>query len=103
MATYEIRAAHTQEDVLSGQCDVVQDYPETLKEAKARAKYFLSDEYQRACEMSRPLGYAQVIRNGECVADFFRDEDSEPAEPVDDGSCDPLYGQRMDSADMGEN
>jgi hypothetical protein len=22
---------------------------------------------------------------------------------IDDGSCDPLYGQRMDSADMGEN
>ncbi len=26
----------------------------------------------------------------------------EPPQPVDDGSCDPLYGQRMDSADMGE-
>lgn len=26
----------------------------------------------------------------------------EPPPPVDDGSCDPLYGQRMDSADMGE-
>lgn len=27
----------------------------------------------------------------------------EPSEPVDDGGCDPLYGRRMDSADMGEN
>lgn len=26
----------------------------------------------------------------------------EPPQPIDDGSCDPLYGQRMDSADMGE-
>jgi hypothetical protein len=27
----------------------------------------------------------------------------EPPPPVDDGSCDPLHGQRMDSADLGEN
>lgn len=27
----------------------------------------------------------------------------EPPQPVDDGNCDPLYGQRMDSADVGEN
>lgn len=26
----------------------------------------------------------------------------EPPQPVDDGGCDPLYGQRMDSADLGE-
>lgn len=31
------------------------------------------------------------------------DASHEPSPPVDDGSCDPLYGQRMDSADMGEN
>ena len=30
-------------------------------------------------------------------------QEQEPPQPVDDGSCDPLYGQRMDSADMGEN
>lgn len=30
-------------------------------------------------------------------------DDAEPPMPIDDGSCDPLYGQRMDSADMGEN
>jgi hypothetical protein len=28
--------------------------------------------------------------------------DEEAPQPVDDGSCDPLYGERMDSADMGE-
>lgn len=27
----------------------------------------------------------------------------EPPTPVDDGGCDPLRGQRMDSADVGEN
>lgn len=30
------------------------------------------------------------------------DPDPEPPQPTDDGSCDPLYGQRMDSADLGE-
>lgn len=30
------------------------------------------------------------------------DTQEEPPQPVDDGSCDPLYGQRIDSADMGE-
>jgi hypothetical protein len=28
--------------------------------------------------------------------------EEEPPQPIDDGSCDPLYGQRIDSADMGE-
>jgi len=27
----------------------------------------------------------------------------EPPPPIDDGSCDPLYGLRIDSADCGEN
>ncbi len=27
----------------------------------------------------------------------------EPPQPIDDGSCDPLFGERMDSADMGES
>jgi hypothetical protein len=26
-----------------------------------------------------------------------------PREPIDDGSCDPLYGQRIDDADLGRN
>ncbi len=73
MAEYEIRAAHTQEDVLNGQCDVAGDFQDTLKEAKVRARYLLTDEYQQAAEMQRPLTYAQVLRDGECVADFFRD------------------------------
>jgi hypothetical protein len=37
-----------------------------LKEAKARAKYFLTDAY------SQNLGYACVMNEkGECLADFF--------------------------------
>jgi hypothetical protein len=29
--------------------------------------------------------------------------DLEPPDPDDGAPCDPLYGQRMDSADVGEN
>lgn len=44
---------------------------DTVKEAKERAKYYLTEEYRRVSESSRRLGYAQVLVNGTCVADFF--------------------------------
>lgn len=52
--------------------DVWDDYYDTIKEATHRAKYILTDAYQRGCEMSRPLTYSQVLVNGECHSDFFR-------------------------------
>lgn len=77
---YTVEAAHSQEQVEDGQCDVV-DTCDTLKEAKARAKYLLSDAAQVSFEMSEPLRYARILLNGEldrgcCVADYFRNEDS---------------------------
>lgn len=36
-----------------------------------------------------------------CSIHDLRDE--APPEPDDRAGCDPLYGERMDSADMGEN
>jgi len=72
MAKYTVEAAATQKDALDGQCVAIDTYCDTIKEAKARARHFLSDEYQRLAEMSYPLGYARVLRDGECVADFFR-------------------------------
>ncbi len=73
---YRVEAGHTREQVEERQCDVVFNY-DALKEAKSRAKYFLSDDYQRVAEMSEPLAYARILLNGEldrgcCVADFFR-------------------------------
>lgn len=73
---YAVEAAHSQRQVEDGQCDVV-DRCDTLKEAKARAKYLLSDEAQASFEMSEPLAYARILLNGElddgcCVADYFR-------------------------------
>jgi len=73
---YAVEAGHTQEQVEDNQCDVV-DRCDTLKEAKARAKYLLSDAAQQAFEMSEPLRYARILLNGKldcgcCVVDFFR-------------------------------
>jgi hypothetical protein len=73
MSTYIVEAAHTQDDVEAGECVVYDDYCETLKEAKARTKYLLTDEYQRIGEMSEPFGFSQVLRDGEVVACYFRD------------------------------
>lgn len=66
----EVRAAKTQQDVLNHQCDLVNTF-ETVAAAKRQAKYYLTTEYQRVSEASEPLGYAQVVVNGECVVDYF--------------------------------
>lgn len=71
MKTIEVRAAKTQSDVLNHQCDIVDSF-DTIAEAKKRAKYYLTDEYQRQIESSAPMGYAQVVVNGECLYDYFR-------------------------------
>lgn len=69
---YTIEAAHTMEQVIDRQCDLVES-ADTLKEACARARYLLTDEFRRSCEMSEPFHYAQVCKaNGEVVKDFFR-------------------------------
>jgi hypothetical protein len=71
--TIEVRAAHSQEAVLNHQCDTVDSF-DTVAEAKKRAKYYLTDEYQRVIESSEPMRYAQVVVNGECRYDYFRNE-----------------------------
>jgi len=67
----EVRAARTQQQVLDHQCDIVQPC-DTIGEARKRAKHYLTDEYQRVIESSEPMGYAQVVVNDECLADYFR-------------------------------
>lgn len=69
----EVRAATTQQRVLDGKCDLVQSF-DRISDAKERAKYYLTDEYQRVTEAPEPLVYAQVIVGDECVADYFRKE-----------------------------
>ena len=45
-----------------------------LKDAKARATYFLTSEYQRACESSQRLSYARVIdsKSRDCIWDLVQ-------------------------------
>lgn len=71
MKTIQVLAARTQEDVLNHQCDVVETC-DTIKEAKAQAKYVISDDFKAAAEMSEPLGYSQVVVDGQCLYDYFR-------------------------------
>jgi hypothetical protein len=47
---------------------------ETLKEAKQKARYYLSEEYMNVIEASRRLGYAQVLVNGRCEYDYFGED-----------------------------
>ena len=70
----EVRAAYSQGAVLNHECDIVDEF-DTIGEAKRKAKYYLTDDYQRVIESSRPMTYAQVVVNGECVADYFRKAD----------------------------
>lgn len=68
----EVRAARSQEDVLNHQCDIVDQF-DTIAEAKRKARYYLTDEYQQVIEASEPMRYAQVVVNDECLYDYFRD------------------------------
>ena len=63
-----------------------------------------NDSYGHICFHleNAPLVAALVKAINETLAAFAEKLVQEPLEPVDDGSCDPLYGQRIDSADMGE-
>jgi len=72
MKQITVAAAKTIEQSEAGQNDVWFDGFDTIAEAKKRAKYYLSDDYMRSGEMSEPLGYAQVIVDGEVHSDFFR-------------------------------
>lgn len=67
---YHVKAARTQEKVEAGQCDV-SCAADTLKEAKAKAKYMLSEEWARAAEMSEPFGYVAIVRDGELIDELF--------------------------------
>lgn len=61
-------------------------------------EYIMANTIRDRNALARIRAEASLPRqNDRAPIDF-----DEPPQPVDDGSCDPLYGQRMDSADMGE-
>ena len=68
-----VEAAWSLSAVEAGECDVVNESCGTLKEAKAKARHYLTDEYRRSSESRFRLGYARVLVNGECVFDEFNE------------------------------
>lgn len=66
-----VLAGYSQEAVLSHQYDEVIEC-DTIGEAKRKARYVLTDEYQRLVEASSPMTYSQVVVDGECLHDYFR-------------------------------
>ena len=66
-----VRAYQSFEDMNSG-CDIESEF-DTIREAKQRAKYYLSEEFRISAEASKRLTYAQIINaDGVCIEDFFR-------------------------------
>jgi hypothetical protein len=66
-----VAAAETQEIFEASGPKFEETHCQSIKEAKNRAKYLLTVEYQNVIEASQPLGYSQVLVNGECLYDFF--------------------------------
>lgn len=64
---YTVRASMTQESMRSDGCDTESEY-DTLKEAKERAKYYVTKEFAKITECE--IGYACVIRNKDGVNVF---------------------------------
>lgn len=66
---------------------VAENGAETLREAKQRARYMLSEAYRRSGEMSERLVYAEVRLGveGECVFDYLRPDFVMPEfNPIDE-------------------
>ncbi len=66
-----VLAAETQETFNAQGPMFEETHCDTIKEAKARARYLLTEEYQHVIESSTRLGYSQVCINGDCLHDFF--------------------------------
>lgn len=66
----KVLAARSQEQLENDGADVEQEF-DTLKDARERAKYYLSETFRLTSEASERLGYSQVLVNDECVNDYF--------------------------------
>ena len=75
MKTITVLAAVNQRSLETNGADVEQTQCETVKEAKERAKYYLTEDFMRASESAVRLGYSQVLVDGKVLHDFFWDDD----------------------------
>jgi hypothetical protein len=69
MKTILVLAAPSQA-VLDNDGASVESKADTLKEAKQRARYYLTADYAKTTEMAEPFGYARVLVDGENVFDL---------------------------------
>ncbi len=69
--TITVRVYAKQEDVRAYGCELEYSHFDTLKEAKEKAKYYLTEDYRRSSEASDRLGYSQVLKDGKCIYDYF--------------------------------
>jgi hypothetical protein len=69
--TIKVLAAGSVEDLQSNGPKIEEDR-DTIADAKNRARYLITEEFAKTAECAT-MGYAQVVVNGECVADFFGD------------------------------
>lgn len=68
--TIVVRACRNADDYERG-WDVEDTHLETIREAKARARYYLTDTFKDRCETSERLMYSQVVVNDEVLYDYF--------------------------------
>ena len=68
--TILVLAAPSLEDLEEKGADVEDRWCETVAEAKRRARYLTGEQSYRLSE-GHFLGYARVLVDGECVADYF--------------------------------
>jgi hypothetical protein len=66
-----VQAAISQKHAETYGWDVINSDFETMKEAIARAKYYLTKEYQLQSEYAPCLRYSQVLVNDKVIHDFF--------------------------------
>lgn len=65
-----VLVARSQEAFRNG-CDDVREC-DTVKEAKAFARYSLTEAYQKSGEFSEPMNCARVMRGDECLEEYWR-------------------------------
>jgi len=71
MAQITILAGRDQDAVLNRQADVEDTHCQTMREAKARARHLLTEDYRLVSEASERMMYAAVYRDGVCMEDYF--------------------------------
>jgi len=64
---YQLRGYVSNNTELGSDAEV---YADTIKAAKAKAKYLLSEEYMKACESTQRLQRVLIFKGTECLEDF---------------------------------